>query len=209
MTYVRRLRDSEVVAFVVGVLQAIVWLAGLTVATSGVCAWFVAVCWVDWAILNLGDSPIATAAIIGGFVVGACVPGTLLGALWSATKDGLRNCLDDLGSLLEALIEEPSPVEETERECVEEIRKQSRIGLQYVEQIVQQLRSENTEVTILALYNRLRGLADKAEDPEWLLLDTYGECLFTLVKVPAEEAFDRAVAQGACPVKLLEEILGC
>jgi hypothetical protein len=202
------LRSSEVVLLALGALQAVACLVGVAAATAGLCAWLVAICLVDWAIMHLGDSPIATAAIIGAFVVSACVPGTLLGALWVATKDSLDESLSNLGRRLEAPIEQPSPTEETERECVEAIRECWRAGLRYVETIVGQLRAENSEVTLQVLYNRIDNLAAKAEDPEWRPLASFGECLYSL-KLPAAEPFDRAVAQGACPVKLLQEILGC
>jgi hypothetical protein len=199
------IRNSEGILLALGVLKAVAWLASLAAATAGVCAWLVAICELDWAILHLGDSPIATAALLGAFVIGCSLPGVLIVTLWVGAKDGLRDCL----ASLDATPEEPSPVREAERECVEEIRKHLRIGLGSIESIVEQLREQNKGVTLLALDTSMRDLADTAEDAEREWLDRFADCLYELLPVRAEKLFDRAVAQGACPVGLLKEILGC
>jgi hypothetical protein len=209
------IRNSEALLLALGALKAVASLASVVATTAGVCVWLVAFCEVGSAVARLGDSPIATVALLGGFCIVGGGAGTLLVLAWIGAKNQFEDYLDNLGRQADLArrlgprSQRPSPAQETARECVEAVRKHSRAGLEHVEHIAGELRAKNADVTIYALYRCLHALKAEAVDPEWTLLYTFAECVYQLVAVPAQESFDRAVAEGACPVALLEEILDC
>jgi hypothetical protein len=109
-------RGTEFAGWVLNGLKGVAWLVCLTAATSGIAVWFVGGVEVNAAIFNLGVNPIATAAIMGGFLAVHWQAGWLIMAVWVGTEKGLRECVG-AGSP-EATAQECTPAQELERECV-------------------------------------------------------------------------------------------
>jgi hypothetical protein len=96
-----------------------------------------------------------------------------------------------------------------EQECVEVFREQLRMTLVAVRIVIGRLHAEEANPTITLVIYGLNAEAKSMErGPERFTSEALARYLCTLRHTSAAALFDSAVADGACPLQMIEKLLG-
>jgi hypothetical protein len=101
-------------------------------------------------------------------------------------------------------------VQQPETECVKVFRKEMRVLLDPMREVIDELQEAYGTVTLEMitemLFKRARVLDRKGNSEGHVIKDVASYLRLTYY-IPAGDLFDRAIAEGACPLALIEELL--